>query len=159
MLQHPEINLKRRYSYTHTHTHTHSHLFWSQSLHCSREAKTVSMKSEWRGCCNDRNEECTWHLTCFFLSVESSRKRNTLEPSFYIPAPWKTTRKWLNFLFLGGEGRKPYPLAARRSILWTFCNDFRSVNRRMVALKMKKNNSPLFVFVCLFFRRDPWITL
>lgn len=84
-------------------THTHTHLFWSQSLHCSREAKTVSMNSEWRGCMswNDRNEERTRHLTGFSLSVESSRKRNTLDPSFYISAPLKTSRKWLNFSFVG----------------------------------------------------------
>lgn len=132
-------------------THTHTHLFWSQSLHCSREAKTASMNSEWRGCMswNDRNEERTQHLTGFSLSVESSRKRNTLDPSFYISAPLKTSRKWLNFSFVWG--RQTYPLAARsqkvklRSILWTFCNDCHGWRW--------KNNSPLFVlFVCF----PPW---
>lgn len=100
------IDLKRCYS----HTHTHTHLFWSQSLHCSREAKTVSMNSEWRGCMswNDRNEERTRHLTGFSLSVESSRKRNTLDPSFYISAPLKTSRKWLNFSFVWGGANLPF---------------------------------------------------
>lgn len=91
-------------------THTHTHLFWSQSLHCSREAKTVSMNSEWRGCMswNDRNEERTRHLTGFSLSDESSRKRNTLDPSFYISAPLKTSRKWLNFSFVWGGANLPF---------------------------------------------------